>query len=160
MIRFDGELTGNTKEYFIKKTINRIGVFGFLMLLLNIPFWHFFYSGTNTAKYVVPVVLIVSAFAMYIFKLIVSKREKTKERENIKKVIIKDDVITIISEESSTKKNIKSVKKVRDYGEFYELVFSPFDLLSVCVCQKSLLSKGSIKEFEELFADKLIKQDT
>lgn len=111
MIRFDGELTGNTKEYFIKKTINRIGVFGFLMLLLNIPFWHFFYSGTNTAKYVVPVVLIVSAFAMYIFKLIVSKREKTKERENIKKVIIKDDVITIISEESSTKKILKVLKK-------------------------------------------------
>lgn len=159
MIRFDGALTGNAQEYFIKKTINRIGVFGFLILLLNIPFWHFFYSGTNTVKYVVPVVLIVSAIAMYIFKLIVSKREKSKERANIRKVIIKDDVITIVSEESSTRKNIKRVKKVRDYGEFYEIIFSPLDLLTVCVCQKSLLSKGSIKDFEELFADKLIKQD-
>ena len=157
MIRFDGALTGDAKEHFMKKMINKACIFGFLASLFNIPFWGWLFSVIGKAKYGIPLVIVLCALFPLLIKLLVP--QKSKERANIRKVIIKDDIITIISEESSTKKNIKRVKKVRDYGEFYELVFSPIDLLSVCVCQKSLLSKGSIKEFEELFSDKLIKQD-
>lgn len=158
MIRFDGELTGRAKRYFVEKMMKKASVFGFSISLLNIPFWWWFYSGTSTVKYVVPVVLVLCAFFPLLLRVLVPK--KSKERGITKKVIIKDDIISIISEEMSIKRAVSKVKKVRDYGEYYELVFSAVDFLTVCVCQKNLLSKGSIKEFEELFADKLIKQDT
>lgn len=104
MIRFDGALTDDAKEHFMKKMINKACIFGFLATLLCIPIFGVFFAGTNVAKYVIPVTLVLSAIGMYISKLIISKSKKTNDHENIKKVIIKDDVIKIISEESLTKK--------------------------------------------------------
>ena len=159
MIRFDGALTGVAKEYFIKKMIKRMSVFLFIMVFSTLPFWICFCVATDTGYAAIYATLVLAPLSSLLFSVFATISKKSKERANIKKVIIKDDKISIISEEISPKRTVKRVKKVCDYGEYYELVFSPFDLLSVCVCQKSLLSKGSIKEFEELFADKLIKKE-
>ena len=54
-------------------------------------------------------------------------------------------------------RNIEDVKCVRDFGEFYELVF-PFGKISEkFICQKDLLSKGTLAEFEALFGDKILR---
>ena len=52
---------------------------------------------------------------------------------------------------------VNSVTRVLDYGEWYYLLFE-FDSRDIYfVCQKSLLTKGSLEEFEALFEGKIEK---
>ncbi len=55
-------------------------------------------------------------------------------------------------------KLISDVKIVNDYGEFYELIF-PWEkgINNHFICQKDLLTKGSLDEFEALFEGKIKK---
>ena len=57
-----------------------------------------------------------------------------------------------------THRSINSVTRVLDYGEWYYLLFE-FDSRDIYfVCQKSLLTKGSLEEFEALFEGKIEKR--
>lgn len=53
---------------------------------------------------------------------------------------------------------IKDVKNVYDHGEFYDLVF-PFGKISgKFICQKNLLTEGTLAEFEALFDGKIVRK--
>ena len=65
------------------------------------------------------------------------------------------DYIICIADKYTESRLINEVKSVLDYGEFYEIKF-PFGRLSdKFICQKSLLSKGAIEEFEKMFQGKI-----
>ena len=53
---------------------------------------------------------------------------------------------------------IDSVKRVVDYGEWYDFVFYYSDRDLYFVCQKSLLTKGTLEEFEALFEGKIVRK--
>ena len=73
-----------------------------------------------------------------------------------KKIYITDDGI-IVSQCEKTRRedSIDGVKNVKDYGEWYEINFSGIKHKGVFVCQKDLLTKGSIEEFEKLFEGRI-----
>jgi hypothetical protein len=75
--------------------------------------------------------------------LCVTKKEK--QRMNLKKIKIINGRIFSFSENSKTTNKLSSVKCVRDYGDFYDIVFPCFFFVSVYVCQKDLISKGYVK---------------
>ena len=50
---------------------------------------------------------------------------------------------------------IDDVKKIIDYGEFYDFVFTFSARDIYFVCQKDLLVCGTIEEFESLFEGKI-----
>lgn len=52
---------------------------------------------------------------------------------------------------------ISSIKKIYDYGDWYYIRFK-FDPSNYLVCQKDLIVKGTIGEFEKIFKDKIIKK--
>ena len=53
---------------------------------------------------------------------------------------------------------ICKVKKVVDYGAYYFIYMRRLDPNNGIVCQKDLLTEGTIEEFEELFKDKIIRK--
>lgn len=72
------------------------------------------------------------------------------------RVAIRDDgVISAKSKIGSETKYVKNVKKVIDFGEGYFFKFYGIERTFLCLCQKDLISKGSIKKFEELFEGKI-----
>ena len=74
-----------------------------------------------------------------------------------KKIVTDNDYIISIADKYSDSRNINDVKLVRDFGEFYEIIF-PFGKISEkFICQKNLLVKGTIEEFEALFGDKIVR---
>ena len=121
VIRFDGALTGNAKGYYVKRLMGKASIFGFLASLFNIPFWGWLFSVIGKAKYGIPLVIVLCALFPLLIKLLVP--QKSKERANIRKVIIKDDIITIISEESSTQKKLKVLKKSAITANFMNWCF-------------------------------------
>ena len=48
-----------------------------------------------------------------------------------------------------------SVERVLDYGEWYYFIFNYANRDLYFVCQKSLLTNGTLEEFEELFEGKI-----
>ena len=96
-------------------------------------------------------------FALIPLLFFIPKRKKEKLAMLPKRIYIKDEHIVCVADRYTDSKFISDVKKVIDHGEFYELCF-PFGKISEkFICQKSLLTKGSLREFEEIFKKKLIK---
>lgn len=53
-------------------------------------------------------------------------------------------------------KPIKKIKRVLDYEDCYYVIYG--DMNNSIVCQKDLLTEGSIEEFEALFQGKIIRK--
>lgn len=77
----------------------------------------------------------------------------------IKRVYVEGSHIFSVSSNGTHKFKIKSIKKVTDYGEFYFIGFSKFLAVEDIVCQKNLLKKGTLEEFEALFEDKIVRAE-
>jgi hypothetical protein len=54
--------------------------------------------------------------------------------------------------------SINEVRKVIDYGDFYSIRIKQQYEFGVFLCQKDLLTKGSIEEFEKTFKGKIIRK--
>lgn len=61
-------------------------------------------------------------------------------------------------EENYAGREIIDVKKVIDRGNFYEIIFYFPHKDCFFICQKNLIVEGTIEEFEELFADRLVRK--
>ena len=72
-----------------------------------------------------------------------------------KKIFVQDEYIVCTADKWTEAKAVSDVKVVRDFGEFYDLVFPFGNASEKFVCQKSLLSKGTLEDFEALFEGKL-----
>ncbi len=156
MILFDGYLTGNANEFYIKKMMNAGSKLLLILIALSIPMWVLLSTITNTFVEVMIAVLVFSLLSPIIFRVCITKKEK--QRINLKKVRICNGEIEAISEKTTISKPISKIKAVNDYGEFYEIVFPSVYITAVCVCQKNLLSKGSIEEFEALFNGMIVRK--
>lgn len=93
---------------------------------------------------VVPVLAIAAAFLPYLMIKV------SKDRLVPKCITINDGVISLIINSGSTdSRKIEQVKAVKDYGEYYTLTFKGFfTVSSFYICQKDLLTQGSIEELK------------
>ena len=67
---------------------------------------------------------------------------------------------TALGEKESMKtKPLAAVKKVIDRGEWYDIIFKYGNMSNSWVCQKDLIKKGTIDEFEEIFKSKILRQE-
>ena len=55
---------------------------------------------------------------------------------------------------------MEGIKEVRDFGEYYVLIFRDSGNFSQIICQKDLLTKGTIEQFEELFDGKIMRMQS
>ena len=55
-------------------------------------------------------------------------------------------------------KSLSRVKKVIDAGEWYYVIFRFGDIGNSWICQKNLLTQGTIEDFEKLFENKIVRK--
>ncbi len=155
MIEFNGSLTGSAEKFFWKKS-NKLGQQILLIVfLLWLPGVLVFWLKTGNWK--------IPAFYLggfILFFVIGSMPKRKSEREGFLPymIIAEEDYLVCEADQYVESKRIDDVKVVYDYGEFYDIVF-PFGKVSEkFVCQKSLLAKGSLEEFEGLFEGKIVRK--
>lgn len=151
MIEFTGELTGNAKKYYIKRNISfwrKYTLFG--SLIVNVPLMIFSVIKHIPILFSVScVVLICAYFAPCIIKVVKGVMPE--------KIYIDNDIISCDINRQSESIFIEDVKEVHDYSEFYSFFFTNGQYTPHFVCQKDLISKGTVSELEELFEGKIKK---
>lgn len=156
MIEFKGYLTGISQKYFCNQIVKLQRIFiiftcipAFFLIYL---FAYLYWGGDIVEPKSIIVALVLFAI-VYMLPRIQTKKEK--EKITPRRVYIENDIIICQSNALVESRSIQDVKEVRDYGGFYYLVF-PFGKYSYrFVCQKDLLTSGTIADFEAMFVGKI-----
>jgi len=152
MIVFDGYITGEAEKRCLEK-IRDYEQNSFLIVgALLLPMWLFFAYKTGLW------VLLVAHVGGFSAVPLLARIPKTKkEKLNIcpKRITIDDTYILIATGKKEYRLKVKDVKEVLDCKTYYEVIFPLKKQCYCCVCQKDLLTKGSLHEFESLFEGKI-----
>ena len=156
MIEFNGYLTGTSQKFFCKQIVKlqqKIILFTLIpiFIILMIVFYLMFDVIALYPEVIISEI-ILSALALLLPNI---QTKKEKEKITPQKVYIENDMIVSKSNAAVDTRFMKDVKEVRDYDEFYYFVFKVYSYRFVC--QKDLLTQGTIEEFESLFAGKIKK---
>ena len=154
MIEFKGYLTAGAKKHFFKRVVNfwrNIFLFGFCMVLPTVIMFAIRLQMWSILIGCLVMILIIIALPCLLPKL-------DKDKSLPKRILIQDDIVLCVSDEATESRYIAEVKEVRDYGEYYDLVFPLGKPSPNFVCQKNLLTQGSLEEFEALFEGKIVKK--
>lgn len=152
MIRFEGRITGAAEKQFWKHS-GTIGMklFAFASLLVLTPIIAYGIRAQNW---------LMAGLCFGVLLLIPLMPFLPKDKSLIpKRIVIDDGFITSQSEKAGETKPITDVKTVYDYGEFYMLIFPFGNVSSSFICQKDLLTQGTLEDFEDLFKGKIVVVD-
>ena len=156
MIEFSGYLSGNAERYFWKRSATLGQILILIGMLVCLPFPLGFVDRSNN-WYPVIGYLAFWMFFILIFPFL-HKSKKDKEKMLPFKITIQDDYIVVQTKTGSESRKIDEVNVIYDYGEWYAFAFPVGKVSMNFICQKDLLSKGSLKEFEDLFEGKIINK--
>ena len=152
MIEFDGYLTGKAEKHYRKRELSvmfMLTVISFAMVFpIIIPISFKFETFSVVGMY-----FLIMCLSLII---IMTKTKKGWKKITPKRIYVQDETITCVSDMSTQHKYIEDVKLVRDFGEYYDLVFPMGKKTQSFVCQKNLLTQGTLEEFEALFEGKIV----
>lgn len=155
MIEFKGELSKNCKKFLFKQQTSAQFfaslivslIASMIILLIAIP------DNLNLLLLFVPLALLVGCSLL--------PPGKDSQKSFVPKRIyvdIEEGEIVHECEKLKRSHSIKSVKSITDYGEWYYFEFEFGDRDMYFICQKDLIARGTIEEFENLFQGKIIKK--
>lgn len=158
MIEFKGEMSKNDK-----RKIKHVQAFWLVFVLpevyvmLFIPLFAYFLSNdffgeTNLlamgCAFIVGSLLVLLCYSLYNVKNDIPLRIEITD--------------TTIKSECRKKKYVNSlsnVSKVVDLGDFYSIRVNQCLEHARFMCKKDLLTQGTLEEFENLFADKMVRKE-
>ncbi|MDD6054239.1 MAG: hypothetical protein PUB81_02725 [Clostridiales bacterium] len=164
MIEFKGRLSNKCKKYLIKSSW-QLGFF--VVIAVCIPFIILSIVLSIMDDWVYLVMLLPIGLFIFFASLkpetrayreLYGKNGKIYDGELTWHITIERDIMFAEGIQRSETKNLSNVKKVVDMGEWYKIYFYFPYKSNLFICQKDLLVKGTIEEFEELFSDKIIRK--
>lgn len=148
MIEFNGYITGKAEQFFFKKG-RKIAV-KIMLLAETCIFFPLILFAVRGAQWD----LLILFGAMYVLlplTFFIPKTKKEKRALLPKRIYTDGESITCVTEKGVESKFIGDEKEVIDHGEFYEIVYPIGKVSDKFVCQKDLLTQGSLEKFEGLF---------
>lgn len=154
MIEFTGYLSGEAEKHFWKKN-KAFGIKIFLAAVI-IVFPMVLYLTFQLQHYIAIGIYGIALIVTVPLMLINPQSKKDKKSLTPNRIFTDGESITCVTEKFTETRYIEDAKLVYDYGDFYEFVF-PFGKVSHnFICQKSLLTSGTLEAFEKLFEHKMI----
>ena len=161
MIEFNGEQSEQCKLIIAKEKAKNAGLlFTICSIIISIIT---IIVGIINSKLIYSLIIILIFVFLTISAFIVPKKQISSIKIN-SKVNINSDLITMkystnfyLNEKTYCKK-ISNIKYIIDFGICYCMIFKFGDISNSWVCEKSLITKGSISQFENLFKDKIKKK--
>lgn len=120
-------------------------------LLISVPF--IILSFTNNIIFIIAFIAIL---ILPLISLLPVYNSSLKLIMPLKLVINKNKIVSI-GENFHEERDLSRVKKVIDYGDWYQIFFYFGYRSQKFICQKDLIVEGTIEDFEKLFRDKIKK---
>ncbi len=148
MIEFTGELTGKSKRCVIRNMRRGLFIASTVVFLL----------------FGIPTVVFAMAYNYLLFLFLIPLGilflNPFCQSDNMKKpfrvkITIENDEVIYEHESVYNSYGINEVEEVVEYDEYYHILFNNFN--KNYVCQKDLLTSGTIEEFEALFEGKITR---
>lgn len=155
MIKFCGIFSGATKQKILKTE----------MLWQKSPPYVLAIMGgivVTVAKAIFKMNEIYIAYLFSVAMIILGICYKPKINDNIfiQDLTIDGNKMQLNYLDEQFVRSVADVKKVIDGGEWYHIKFYFYARSPYFICQKSLLQQGTLQQFEQLFADKIVKRGT
>lgn len=155
MIEFYGALSNKCKECRAKKIGQKNG--SIFLIAAGIVLVIMIVIGSIYNNWYMAIVVVIFCMCS-VMAFLKPKSQILKMALPIRIIIDDDKIITTAIGNKSGKKEIalRQVKKVIDNGEWYDIIFKFGDISNSLCCQKDLIVRGTIAEFESVFAHKII----
>ena len=148
MIIFKGEISQECKN-FIKRRQRFFALIKFVILFLALSLPVIFFA------LIINYWIFISLSFIFVIAVIDLKLDKSfKAIPN--KIEIDESFIQASSKNYTVSMEINDIIEVIDMGTWYDFKFN-LKVNNLFVCQKDLITQGSIEEFEQLFKDKIIR---
>ena len=158
MIEFRGQLSSVVEKRILHNQRTMEAKLIFFVFLIMLP------SANALANFVGHFAIVWVYAGMLvclpIIALTIPRSKKEKQMFTPKSMVIDEDSITCKKATTCDVRYFEDVKTVRDFGEFYEFVFRFGKISTHFICQKDLLVKGTLEEFEALFDGKIEKVES
>ncbi len=156
MIEFAGRLTGAAEKAFVKKNRKTVYIGTLVVLLLALP--NVFLIGKIVLRDNAFIYAMLAALLLCAIIVFMPKGKKEYLSMLPQRIYTDKHYIICIADRYSDSRLISDVRQVINHEDFYEIRF-PFEKRSDrFICQKSLLTTGSLEEFESLFEGKIVKK--
>ncbi len=161
MIEFNGEQSNECKLLIAREKSKKIGL---LFTIINsIADIFILVFGILNNKLFVSLLTAIIFLLLAVLTFITPKKQVSNVKINTKIVITSDTILMDYSTNFYTNKKtltrkISNIKKIIDFGICYCIIFKHGDITNSWICEKSLITKGSISNFEELFCKQIIKK--
>ena len=155
MIEFNGYITGVTEKRYWEKAKKKAQK---IILLAGIVIFPIICVISYGMQSWMPIAILVLSIPAALLSTVLPKSSKEKRSFNPKCIYTEEEYIVCITDQDEESRRIDAVKCVYEYEEFYELEFNAGNSSDKFLCQKSLLTHGTILEFETLFPDKITKK--
>ena len=153
MIEFTGQISGQCKKFILKRQVRNQTIASAISCLLAAPFVIAMsvYIDKLFSIFFIPLFMLIS------FSLIKPSNKTQKTFLPIRVYIdLEEEIVVRVTENNKVDLSLSSVKRIEDYGDWYYFVFNYDSRDPYFICQKELLSLGTIEEFERLFEGKII----
>lgn len=155
MIEFSGQISYETEKHLYKKArkiLYAASSFAWLVLLIPIVFFAIRIDYLS-------VIYVYIAMLPFMNLVMLLYRPNKKKPAGISKIIADEECISYTADRASLHRYICDAKEVRDYGDFYDVIYPFGNGTTVFVCQKNLLTKGTLLDFEKLFEGKIVRMN-
>ena len=153
MIEFSGQISGQTLNYILNQERKRgliaaciVSVLAAIAIVVVAVIYDTVYLIGLAFPVIFVVISVIAKPGKSTYHLILPQR-----------VYIEGDMLVSENAEFSFSRKLDQVETVIDFGEGYHIIFYSAYRCPKFICQKSLLTKGTIEEFEKLFSDKIIR---
>lgn len=159
-IKFSGELSQESKNYILRQNHKVSIVIWLLMFVTMSTILLFIGYKAKIIIFLIPFIVLLAIFVLIIiiFPNLDTPPKKMEQYYPINVNISEDEIsFENISFDSYCCRKILDIKRILDCGNFYYIKFY-FPYNHNCVCQKNLISYGTIEEFEQIFEGKIVRK--
>ena len=155
MIEFNGSIDSYAEKFFLKASRRQMEFVVFFTFLLIFPIFLIISVSTN---YMLLTFCYLGVWALAQLVIFIPQSKKENEKWLYRKIFFDGEYIVCenLVDKHGEFHLISEIELVIDFGYFYHIKFSFGNGRYMFICQKNLLVKGTLEEFEAHFEGKII----
>ena len=157
MIEFNGSIDSYAEKFFLKRSRRMMEIVVFFTFLVLLPICLIISINTN---YWLLTLCYLGVWVLSHLVLFIPQSKKENEKWAYRKIFFDGEYIVCenLVDKHEEFHLISEVELVIDFGYFYHIKFSFGNGRYMFICQKNLLVKGTLEEFEAIFEGKIIRK--